>query len=141
MRINSVVRELELEMTEQDYVSEKKAAVREFEEKKVYLKEQLIAELEDKQKMIEQERTSMELTGDSMELKPINTRKLRRRGNEPTEARTYPGDKRRKQTQATLTYLLDETDINEDLKIINKTLKDNKQPPNSPAGTVTMLGS
>ncbi len=34
--------------------SEKKAAVREFEDKKVYLKEQLIAELEEKQKMIEQ---------------------------------------------------------------------------------------
>jgi hypothetical protein len=29
----------------------------------------------------------MELTGDSMELKPINTRKLRRRGNEPTDSR------------------------------------------------------
>ena len=29
----------------------------------------------------------MELTGDSMELKPINTRKLRRRGNVPTDAR------------------------------------------------------
>ena len=36
--------------------SEKKAAVREFEDKKVYLKEQLIAELEEKQKMIEQVR-------------------------------------------------------------------------------------
>ena len=33
----------------------------------------------------------MELTGDSMELKPINTRKLRRRGNEPSETRSYPG--------------------------------------------------
>jgi hypothetical protein len=30
----------------------------------------------------------MELTGDSMELKPINTRKLRRRGNEPTDSRS-----------------------------------------------------
>ena len=39
----------------QDYTSEKKAAVREFEEKKIYLKEQLIAELEEKQKMIDQE--------------------------------------------------------------------------------------
>jgi len=133
MRINTVVRELELEMAEQDYVSEKKAAVREFEEKKVYLKEQLIAELEEKQKMIEQERTTMELTGDSMELKPINTRKLRRRGNEPSETRSYPGDKRRKQPQTTLTYLLDDSEINDDLKIINKTLKDNK-PPLSPPG-------
>ena len=96
---------------------------REFDEKKVYLREQLIAELEEKQKLIEQERSSMELTGDSLELKPINTRKLRRRGNEPNGSRSYPGEKRRKQGQATLTYLLDENDISEDLKIINKTLK------------------
>ena len=45
---------------------------------------QLITELEEKQKMIETERHNMELTGDSMELKPISTRKLRRRANEPT---------------------------------------------------------
>ena len=38
----------------QDYLSEKASAVREFEEKKVYLKDQLISELEEKQKMIEQ---------------------------------------------------------------------------------------
>ena len=40
----------------QDYQSERAAAVREFDDKKVYLKDQLIAELEEKQKMIEQER-------------------------------------------------------------------------------------
>ena len=49
-----------------------------------YLLFQLITELEEKQKMIETERHNMELTGDSMELKPISTRKLRRRANEPT---------------------------------------------------------
>jgi len=140
MRINQVVRELELEMTEQDYQSERAAAVREFDDKKVYLKDQLIAELEEKQKMIEQERTTMELTGDSMELKPINKRILRRRGNEPSETRSYPGDKRRKQPQATLTYLLDDSDVNDDLKIINKTLKDNK-PPLSPQGHSSSSGS
>jgi Sin3 histone deacetylase corepressor complex component SDS3 len=43
--------------------SEKKAAVREFEDKKVYLKEQLIAELEEKQKMIEQVSTLIHLLG------------------------------------------------------------------------------
>jgi hypothetical protein len=46
--------------------------------------------------------------------------------------RSYPGEKRRKQTQATLTYLLEETDINDDLRIINKTLAQAKQPA-SPA--------
>ena len=46
-------------------------------------------QLEDKQRMIENERTSMELTGDSMELKPVITRKLRRRANEPTNGNGY----------------------------------------------------
>lgn len=55
----------------------------------VYLREQLIVQLEDKQRMIENERTSMELTGDSMELKPVITRKLRRRANEPTNGNGY----------------------------------------------------
>jgi hypothetical protein len=52
--------------------------------KKNYNGPQLISELEEKQKMIETERHNMELTGDSMDLKPITTRKLRRRANEPT---------------------------------------------------------
>ena len=84
-----MVKELELEMVEQDYCNEKKNSGREFEEKKVYLREQLIVQLEDKQRMIEQERTSMELTGDSMELKPVITRKLRRRANEPSNGNGY----------------------------------------------------
>ena len=42
MRINLVVRDLELEMAEEDYIIEKKACARDFEEKKVYLREQLI---------------------------------------------------------------------------------------------------
>ena len=72
------------EMVEQDYINEKKASAREFEEHKVYLREQLIAELEEKQKLIETERHNMELTGDSTELKTISTRKLRKRNNEPS---------------------------------------------------------
>merc|ERR1712059_46402 len=129
----------ELEMVEQDYLNEKKAAAREFEEKKVYLREQLISQLEEKQKMIEQERTSMELTGDSMELKPISTRKLRRRANEPTDRNGFrygPGEKRRKQVQATMNYLLDEKDMEDDLRIINKTLT-----TTSKTGTGTVVSS
>jgi len=126
MRINSVVKELELEMVEEDYQNEKKNAAREFEEKKVYLKEQLIVQLEDKQRMIEQERTSMELTGDSMELKPVITRKLRRRANEPSNGNGYarygPGEKRRKIQPGGLSYLLEEREVEDDLRIINKTL-------------------
>ncbi len=84
IKFNEVVRDLEAEMVEQDFIREKKSAFREFEDQKVYLKDQLIAELEEKQKIIETERHNMELTGDAMELKPIATRKLRRRANEPS---------------------------------------------------------
>merc|ERR1712241_1005589 len=65
IRYNEVVRDLEVEMVEQDFIREKKSAFREFEDQKVYLKDQLIAELEEKQKLIETERHNMELTGDS----------------------------------------------------------------------------
>ena len=117
----------------------------------VYLKEQLIVQLEDKQRMIENERTSMELTGDSMELKPVITRKLRRRANEPTNGNGYsryknihsissgfiltipsarygPGEKRRKLQPGGLNswmaggLQLEDRDVEDDLKIINKTL-------------------
>uniref|UniRef100_A0A8C9Q0M8 SDS3 homolog, SIN3A corepressor complex component n=1 Tax=Spermophilus dauricus TaxID=99837 RepID=A0A8C9Q0M8_SPEDA len=82
----------ETEQVERNYIKEKKAAVKEFEDKKVELKENLIAELEEKKKMIENEKLTMELTGDSMEVKPIMTRKLRRRPNDPVPI----PDKRRK---------------------------------------------
>ena len=136
MRISSVIHDLEVDMVEQDYVNEKRSAVREFEEQKVYIRDQLISELEDKQRMIETERHNMELTGDSMELKPINTRKLRRRPNEGAHGNNGYGDKRgggsipgnRSGANAgkqpgnvnNLNYLLQDQEINEDLKIINK---------------------
>merc|ERR1712203_957646 len=126
IRYTEVVRDLEVEMVEQDFIREKKSAFREFEDQKVYLKDQLIAELEEKQKLIEAERHNMELTGDSMEMKPITTRKLRRRANEPSASAegtgTYgTGEKRRKPMQlSSLTYLLEDSDVIDDLKIINK---------------------
>merc|ERR1712226_1688594 len=100
MKYNDVVKDLEVEMVEQEFLREKKSAFREFEDQKVYLKDQLIAELEEKQKLIETERHNMELTGDSMELKPITKRNLRRRANEPSASAegtgTYgTGEKRR----------------------------------------------
>ncbi|KAJ0067906.1 hypothetical protein NL108_011685, partial [Boleophthalmus pectinirostris] len=84
---------VQTEQVERNYIKEKKAAVKEFDDKKVELKENLIAELEEKKKMIENEKLTMELTGaDSMEVKPIMTRKLRRRPNDPVPI----PDKRRK---------------------------------------------
>ncbi len=81
-RVSEVIREMEMEMVEREFQRDKKSAAREFEEHKVYLREQLVAELEEKQKAIEAERHNVELTGDSSELKTISTRKLRRRPNE-----------------------------------------------------------
>ncbi|XP_043924267.1 sin3 histone deacetylase corepressor complex component SDS3 isoform X1 [Protopterus annectens] len=110
--------QLETEQVEKNYIKEKKAAVKEFEDKKVELKENLIAELEEKKKMIENEKLTMELTGDSMEVKPIMTRKLRRRPNDPVPI----PDKRRKPAPAQLNYLLTEEQIMEDLRSLNKAL-------------------
>uniref|UniRef100_A0A667ZB59 SDS3 homolog, SIN3A corepressor complex component n=1 Tax=Myripristis murdjan TaxID=586833 RepID=A0A667ZB59_9TELE len=62
--------------------------------------------------MIENEKLTMELTGDSMEVKPIMTRKLRRRPNDPVPI----PDKRRKP----LNYLLTDEQIMEDLRTLNK---------------------
>lgn len=54
---------MQTEQVERNYIKEKKAAVKEFEDKKIELKENLIAELEEKKKMIENEKLTMELTG------------------------------------------------------------------------------
>lgn len=117
--------QLETEQVERNYIKEKKAAVKEFDDKKVELKENLIAELEEKKKMIENEKLTMELTGDSMEVKgPIMTlRKLRRRPNDPVPI----PDKRRKPAPAQLNYLLTDDQIMEDLRALNK-LKSPKRP-------------
>ncbi|NWT15401.1 SDS3 deacetylase, partial [Vireo altiloquus] len=88
------------DQVEKNYVKEKKAAAKEFEDKKIELKENLIAELEEKKKMIENEKLTMELTGDSMEVKPIMTRKLRRRPNDPVPI----PDKRRKPAPDILSF-------------------------------------
>ncbi|XP_071618776.1 sin3 histone deacetylase corepressor complex component SDS3 isoform X2 [Heliangelus exortis] len=132
--------QLETDQVEKNYVKEKKAAAKEFEDKKIELKENLIAELEEKKKMIENEKLTMELTGvfsalqlhcsaDSMEVKPIMTRKLRRRPNDPVPI----PDKRRKPAPAQLNYLLTDEQIMEDLRTLNK-LKSPKRPasPSSP---------
>uniref|UniRef100_A0A4W4FI14 Sin3 histone deacetylase corepressor complex component SDS3 n=1 Tax=Electrophorus electricus TaxID=8005 RepID=A0A4W4FI14_ELEEL len=109
--------QLETEQVERNYIKEKKAAVKEFDDKKVELKENLIAELEEKKKMIENEKLTMELTGDSMEVKPIMTRKLRRRPNDPVPI----PDKLCTHTH--LNYLLTEEQILEDLRTLNKVTK------------------
>ncbi|KAH0949601.1 hypothetical protein HN011_004007 [Eciton burchellii] len=117
LKLNAIQREYLVEWVERDYILEKKAAVKEYEEKKIDLKENLLTDMEEKRKIIESDRHTMELTGDSMEVKPVMTRKLRRRPNDPVPEKV---EKRRKPPPAQLNYLLDEKDIESDVKIINR---------------------
>ncbi|XP_011503271.1 PREDICTED: sin3 histone deacetylase corepressor complex component SDS3 isoform X2 [Ceratosolen solmsi marchali] len=127
LRLNIIYKDYLTECVERDYILDKKAAIKEFEEKKTDLKENLVADMEEKRKMIESDRYSMELTGDSTEIKPIMTRKLRRRPNDPVPEKV---EKRRKPPPAQLNYLLDEKEIENDLKAISrgKILTGNRKP-------------
>lgn len=128
-----------MQRAEEEYVSEKKSASREYDEKKVELRENLISELEEKKRLVECERMTIELNGDSMEVneyltikmhkfnleasqvKAPTTRKLRRRPNDPiVNSSSGTSDKRRKIAPAQLSYLLDDSDINDDLKAITR---------------------
>lgn len=116
IRLNLAYRDYLMECVDRDYVKEKKAAVKEFEEKKIDLRENLLSDYEDKRRTIEAERYSLELTGDSMEVKPVMTRKLRRRPNDPIPV----PEKRRKAPSAQVTYLLEEKEIEADLKALQQ---------------------
>ncbi|XP_019878768.1 sin3 histone deacetylase corepressor complex component SDS3 isoform X2 [Aethina tumida] len=116
LRLNNLYRDYLIECVDRDYTQEKKAAAREFEEKKIDLKETLISDLEDKKRSIESERYTMELTGDSMEIKPVMTRKLRRRPNDPAPVQ----EKRRKAPTTQIIFTLDDKEIENDLKQINR---------------------
>lgn len=117
MRQNEVYREYTEESIEHDFVLEKRSAAKEFEDKRADLKENLISDLEEKRKNIESERYTMELTGDSTEPKPTITRKLRRRPNDPLPV---TAEKRRKPTVGQLTLLLEDKEIESDLKAISR---------------------
>ncbi|XP_030750514.1 sin3 histone deacetylase corepressor complex component SDS3-like [Sitophilus oryzae] len=116
IRLNEIYKEYMLDFIKRDYAQELKAAAKDFEEKKIDLRENLISDLEDKKRNIEAERSSIELTGDSMEVKPAMTRKLRRRPNEPIPL----PEKRRKAPAAQITYLLEEKEIETDLRQIKE---------------------
>lgn len=115
--LNEAFQIYETERVEREYVNEKKAALREFEDRKIELRESLILELEDRRRIIESERLTMELLSDCADPKPVTTRKLRRRPNEPIPA----PDKRRRTSPAQLNHQLDDKEIQEDLKALQKT--------------------
>lgn len=118
LRLNSYYRDYLIECVEKDYILEKNAAVKEYEEKKCDLKENLLADFEDKKKMIESERTSMEII-ETGEMRQTITRKLRRRPNDPvpvTEKRRKPGGG----PASGLVLQLDDKEIEYDLKLISR---------------------
>ncbi|XP_045490869.1 sin3 histone deacetylase corepressor complex component SDS3 [Colias croceus] len=116
LRLNKIYKEHMYEVVEREYIAEKKAAAKEFEDKKIELRENLLNDLEEKKKLIESERHSMELNGDSIEVKPPMKRILRRRANEPAPV----PEKRRKPLATTLTFQLDDRDIDADLRAISR---------------------
>lgn len=107
------------ECVEKDYILEKNSAVKEYEEKKADLKENLLADFEDKKKMIENERTNMEIV-ESGESRATITRKLRRRPNDPVpvaeKRRRIPGSG----PVSGLVLSLDDKEIEYDLKLISR---------------------
>ncbi|KAH8318427.1 hypothetical protein KR074_009579 [Drosophila pseudoananassae] len=116
-RLNEIYKEYMRECVERDYILEKKAAQKEYDEKMMDLKDNLISDFEDRKRQIENERYSLELTNDSMEIKTTVTRKLRRRPNEPLPVI----EKRRKPaTGQLLVYQLDDKEIESDLKVIQR---------------------
>lgn len=117
LRLNEIYRDYLMECVDRDYGNEKRAAGKEYEEKRADLKENLLTDFEDKRKMIESERHSMELAGDTMDVKPTVTRKLRRRPNDPVPV---AAEKRRKPTTGALVVQLDEREIDADLKLISR---------------------
>ncbi|ELU04052.1 hypothetical protein CAPTEDRAFT_178141 [Capitella teleta] len=125
-----ILMNLHLERVENDYINEKKNTASEFEVKKIELKENLILELEDKRRHVDGDRVCLELTGDSMDVKPASTRKLRRRPNDPMPV----PEKRRKASPAQLNILLGDDEIQEDLRLLNKICGKplSKKPVHSP---------
>lgn len=116
---NEVWRQCEIDRVQADCDVERNSAQAELQEKTLELQESLIAEYEEKRRHIELERNVVELTGDSLEVKTASTRKLRRRPNDPA-VQPLTQEKRRKVSPSQLNLLLDEAEILEDLKLIQR---------------------
>lgn len=115
---NEVWRQCEIDRVQADCDVERSSALAELQEKTLELQEGLIAEYEEKRRHVELERNVVELMGDSVEVKTASTRKLRRRPNDPVQPLTQ--EKRRKVSPSQLNLLLDEAEILEDLKFIQR---------------------
>ncbi|RUS87167.1 hypothetical protein EGW08_005099 [Elysia chlorotica] len=117
LRQNEIDKTVEIERADRNYQTNCSNALKEFEEKKVDMKDSLISDLKEKRNMIEMERQTMDLNGaDFMEVKPTMTRKLRRRPNDPIPI----PEKRRKPSPAQVNLLLDDGHIMDDLRVMLK---------------------
>lgn len=117
--------EYECQLIEAECQQEQLKLQSELEQRQLELREQLIAELEDKRRLVDAECASMDINGDTADVKQIPTRKLRRRPNDPAPVQ----DKRRKCGGVTApVFLLEETQIDEDLLNISR----NRPPPQPP---------
>ena len=130
--LSKVSYDLDAAMVKHDYINEKRSIRRELKEQKDFLRNQLIGALEDKRRMVETERNNMKLTKKNIRFKLINNRKLRRRPNEANHGGNGDGNQQeevigksreantgeQQGITATLNYLLQDQEINEDLKII-----------------------
>lgn len=114
----SCILTLQTERAEKEYIREKKAAVMEFDEKKIELMGSLIADLEEKKRMAEAERHCFELNSDSVEPRPTITRKLRRRQNDPIPA----PEKRKRGAPGSINCLLDEREVLDDVQALNRSI-------------------
>ncbi|XP_059172000.1 sin3 histone deacetylase corepressor complex component SDS3-like isoform X2 [Physella acuta] len=117
LRQNEISKTVEIERADRNYDTDCNNAQKEFEEKKIDMKESLISDLKEKRNMIELERQTLDLNGaDFMEVKPTMTRKLRRRPNDPVPI----PEKRRKPSPAQVCLLLDDDLVNDDIRVLMK---------------------
>ncbi|XP_050525799.1 sin3 histone deacetylase corepressor complex component SDS3-like [Daktulosphaira vitifoliae] len=119
--MNNIWRDCLLEAIEREFVKERRLAHKEFDDRNNELTETLVTELNERKKAIEHDNLTMELAPDSIDQKPAMTRKLRRRPNDPVVP--APQEKRRKPPPVSnIYYLLDEREIEQDVKAIQESL-------------------
>lgn len=134
--VADVFYQYELAAVEQEFEREKAIAFQHLEAKQQDLRECILQDLQDKRKAYDSYRHGMEVSSmfDSFEPKTMVTRKLRRRPHDPLPA----VEKRRKPTPlSSLVYILDEGEVDDDLKVIfkGKVQTSNKNPPPVPVAT------
>ncbi|KAL4099088.1 hypothetical protein QTP88_023576 [Uroleucon formosanum] len=119
--MNNLWRDCLLDAIEREFNRERRLARKEFEDRNAELTETLISELNERKKAIENDSLNADLCPDPTDQKPAMTRKLRRRPNDPVVP--APQEKRRKPPPVSnIYYLLQEHEIEQDVKFIQESL-------------------